>query len=288
MKRITELPKIPPRQIDAHKGSFGKVLIIGGSRGMSGAPVLSGSASLRAGAGLVQVAVPSGVQDVVAVGNPCFMTVGLAQDDQGRLLPGSATEIEQLATSSTVLAVGPGLGQSATMPTLIAKILSIPRPILLDADALNALVQYAGNPLSSRTSPTLLTPHPGEFSRLVNRSTKEVQADRENLAIQYAQEQKVILILKGHGTLVTDGDRLYRNITGNPGMATAGSGDVLTGIIAAFLAQGLEPFAAAQLGVFIHGRAGDLAANDLGEISLIATDLIDALPEAILSLNRSE
>jgi ADP-dependent NAD(P)H-hydrate dehydratase len=260
--------------------------MIGGSRGMAGAVVLAGSAALRAGAGLVQVAVPASVQDVVAMSNPCYLTVGLAQDAQGKLLASSAAEIEPLTQSANVLGVGPGLGQSESLPALLAKILALPKPVVLDADGLNALVQSPGDLLTGRPAPTVLTPHPGEFGRMVQRPTHEVQADRETLAFNFAREKNVVLVLKGHGTLVTDGSRLYRNTTGNPGMATGGTGDVLTGVIAALVAQGLEAFAAAQLGVFLHGRAGDIAAADLGEVSLTAADLIDSLPGAFLSLKR--
>jgi NAD(P)H-hydrate epimerase len=287
MERITDLPKIPPRSLYAHKGTFGKVLLVGGSRGMSGAIILSGCAALRSGAGLVQLTVPTGIQDIVSLGNPCYMTVGLAQDASGKLLPSAATEIEPIAQGASVLGIGPGLGQSSGMPLLLSKLLGLTRPVVVDADALNAIAQAPGDLFATRKAPTVLTPHPGEFARMVQSSTKEVQANRESFALAFAQSKKVILVLKGHGTLVTDGRRLYRNETGNPGMATGGSGDVLTGIISALIAQGMEAFAAAQLGVFLHGRAGDIASQDLGEISLNATDLIDSLPEAFLSLTRS-
>src|SRR5262249_44946052 len=155
----------------------------------------------------------------------------------------------------------------------------LPQPLVLDADGLNALRNQTAL-LRGRTAPLILTPHPGEFARLLGTSVQTVQAQREGLAVRFAAEHGVILVLQGHHTIVTDGRRVYRNTTGNPGMATGGTGDVLTGLIAALLGQGLEPLAAAQLGVFVHGLAGDLARDDLGEVCLIASDLVQYLPRA--------
>ncbi len=150
-------------------------------------------------------------------------------------------------------------------------------PLVLDADGLYALEQQTDH-LRSRPAPSILTPHPGEFARLLGTDTTTVQSQRQDLAVRFAAEHSVVLVLKGHGTIVTDGRRVYHNTTGNPGMATGGTGDVLTGLIAALLGQGLEPFAAAQLGVHLHGLAGDLARDEVGEVSLIASDLLDYLP----------
>lgn len=280
---VSILPKLPPRAIDSHKGTFGKVLVVAGSRGMSGAAVLCGSAALRGGAGLVQVASPADVQPIVAAGNPCYTTAclpievkhhGLAED--------AAPVVLQLAESANVLAIGPGLGQGGKIPEIIEILLVQAKiPIVLDADGLNALAALGVGTLKRRHAPTVLTPHPGEFARLLNRSTVEVQEQREELALRFAHEQGVVVVLKGHGTIVTDGKRLYRNTTGNPGMAKGGAGDVLTGLIAALIAQGLSPFDAAQLGVHVHGRAGDFAAAEIGQVALIATDLIDFFPDAL-------
>ena len=157
--------------------------------------------------------------------------------------------------------------------------LTIPKPLVLDADGLNVL-QGDTAPLRGRSAPLILTPHPGEFARLVRTDVPAVLAQREELATRFAAEHGLVLVLKGHATLVTDGLRFYRNTTGNAGMATGGTGDVLTGLIAALVGQGLEAFAAAQLGVYLHGLAGDLAREDLGEVSLIAIDLLDYLPRA--------
>jgi ADP-dependent NAD(P)H-hydrate dehydratase len=281
---ITALPLLPSRPRDAHKGSFGRVLVVAGSRGMSGAAVLCGSAALRGGAGLVRVAVPHGILPTVAAANPCYMTAPLAEDDHGRVAADALPALLELAHASTVVAIGPGLGQGEGPGVVVKELLArINAPVVLDADGLNALGSDP-SPLRGRTAPLILTPHPGEFARLLGSDTAAVQADRQSLAVRFAEANRVVLVLKGQGTVVTDGTRLYVNTTGNPGMATGGSGDVLTGVIAALAAQRLEPFEAAQLGVFLHGCAGDLAAAHLGEVGLIAADLLDQLPRAVRSL----
>jgi ADP-dependent NAD(P)H-hydrate dehydratase len=278
---VTQLPRLAPRATDSNKGDFGRVLIVAGSRGMTGAAILCGRAALRGGAGLVKLAVPQEVVPIVAAGDPCYMTVPLIQDADGRLDFAALAEIFAQEQTQTVLAVGPGLGGgtevSRLLPELVGK---ASRPLVLDADGLNA---FARQPAKLHTPgvPLIVTPHPGEFARLCGVDVKAVQTRRDELATRFARDHRAIVVLKGHGTIVTDGRRLYRNNTGNPGMATGGTGDVLTGLIAALVGQGLEPFAAAQLGVYLHGRAGDLARDQLGEVSLIATDLLDFLPAAI-------
>ena len=279
---IAEVPKLAPRAPAGHKGTYGRVLVVAGSKGMSGAAVLCGSGALRGGAGLVQVASPADIQAIVAAGNPCYLTAALPVDVQGQLAEDAIPVILDLAGAATALAMGPGLGQSGKTAEIVEFILrQAAIPIVLDADGLNVLPKLPATILSLRESPTVLTPHPGEFARLTKTSTAEVQANREKLSIAFAAERKVILVLKGHATLVTDGKWLYRNTTGNPGMATGGSGDVLTGLIAALVGQGLAPFEAAQLGVWAHGRAGDLAAEELGQAGLIAQDLLSHLPKAL-------
>jgi NAD(P)H-hydrate epimerase len=257
------------------------VLVIAGSRGMSGAAVLCGSAALRAGAGLVRVAVPQEILPIVAAGNSCIMTAPMPQDDQGRFSAGAESELIALAQAGDVVALGPGLGRTQELTSLVKGLIQrVTQPLVLDADGLNA-VAGAADVLSNRAGSTIITPHPGEFARLLQTETAKVQANRRDLALQFAGKHKLILVLKGHATIVTDGQRLYENTTGNPGMATAGSGDVLTGTVAALLGQGLEPFDAAQLGVYIHGLAGDLARDERGQVGLIAADLLDYLPRAI-------
>jgi len=277
---ITRLPVLPPRQPDSNKGDFGRVLVIAGSRGMSGAALLCGSAALRAGAGLVRLAVPQEIVAIVAGGNPCLMTAAMPQDELGRFSAAAESELLALVQSSDVVALGPGLGKSPDLTRLVTALLQgVARPLVLDADGLNAL---AGDPaiLQQHAGPLIITPHPGEFARLVQTETAKVQANRRDLALQFAARYKLVLVLKGHGTIVTDGLRVYQNTTGNPGMATAGSGDVLAGAIAALVGQRLPPFDAAQLAVHVHGLAGDLAKDELGEVGLIASDLLQYLPRA--------
>jgi NAD(P)H-hydrate epimerase len=178
--------------------------------------------------------------------------------------------------------VGPGLGQSAGVAEVVASLVrEVTGSLVLDADALNQLGD-ARRQLPLRQGPTILTPHPGEFARVSNSDTATVQADREGLAVRFSREHRVVLVLKGAGTVVTDGQRLYVNTTGNPGMATGGSGDVLSGLLGALLGQGFDPFEACVLGVYLHGWAGDLARDDLSEICVVASDLIDYLPDAVL------
>jgi NAD(P)H-hydrate epimerase len=285
---VTQLPSLAPRPADSNKGHFGRVLVIAGSRGMAGAAVLCGSAALRGGAGLVRVAVPQEILPIVAAGNPCYMTAALPQDESGRLAGNAEAELLALAQANDVVALGPGLGQGPALAGLVAALVArTPAPLVLDADGLNN-VRGRLDLLCSRSAPAVLTPHPGEFARLIQTDAAAVQANRQELALRFAAEHGVVLVLKGHGTLVTDGQRLYRNSTGNPGMATGGTGDILTGLIAALLGQHLEPFAAAQLGVYLHGLAGDLARDRLGEVALIAADLLDDLPAAFRRLPAAD
>ena len=189
--------------------------------------------------------------------------------------------MRSLVAAHNVIALGPGLGRSPAITRLVVELLGQVRvPLVLDADGLNALEGQAER-LRGGPGPRVLTPHPGEFARLLGSDIATVQGRRMELAARFAADHGVVLLLKGHGTIVTDGRRMYRNPTGNPGMATGGCGDVLTGLIAALLAQGLEPFAAAQLGAWWHGCAGDLARDEQGEVCLIASDLLDYLPAAL-------
>jgi len=275
---LTKLPALAPRDLDSNKGDFGRVLVIAGSRGMTGAAILCGSAALRSGAGLVTVAVPEELLPTVAAGNPCYLTAALPQDKDGKL--SNAAKVLELAKTNDVLAIGPGLGRSPLVTQLIADVIrNIQIPLVLDADGLNALAEQP-NWLKGHAAPIILTPHPGEFARLLGCDVPSVQAQRQELAAQFAAQYQVIVVLKGQGTVVTDGKRVYLNQTGNPGMATGGTGDVLTGVIAALLGPGLEPYAAAQLGVYLHGLAGDLAEKEVGQVSLIASDLLSFLPKA--------
>jgi ADP-dependent NAD(P)H-hydrate dehydratase len=278
---VNHLPVLPPRSAESNKGTYGRVLVIAGSRGMSGAAVLCAGAALRGGAGLVFLAVPEGILTIVAGANPCYLTAPQPQDEEGRFAPAAESHLLALASANDVIALGPGIGRSGALTGLVsALLLRTKKPIVLDADGLNAL-EASVSTLSNRPAPLILTPHPGEFARLIHTDIASVQARRQELAVQFASTHRLVLVLKGHGTIVTDGRRVYHNTTGNPGMATGGTGDVLTGLIAALLGQGLDAFSAAQLGVYLHGLAGDLARDDLGEVSLIASDLLTYLPQVL-------
>jgi ADP-dependent NAD(P)H-hydrate dehydratase len=282
IQRVESIPRLPKRRPDGHKGDYGTVLVIAGGRGMAGAAALVGAGALRSGAGRVRIASPREVQPTVASFEPSYMAYPLPDDDEGRIdFPACRAALERLIEGSDALAVGPGLGQSEGLRGLLRWLVeSVDRPLVLDADGLNNLVGQS-DLLGRRSRPVILTPHPGEFARLSGRSTAEVQADRERLAVAMAAEaEPLVVALKGNGTIVTDGHRVFVNTTGNPGMATGGSGDVLGGVIAALLGQGLAPFEAAQLGVFAHGLAGDIARDQNGEVGLIAGDIVDALADA--------
>lgn len=282
------LPQLPPRAAESNKGSYGRVLVIGGARGMTGAAGLAGMAALRAGAGLVEVATGQSCQAVVAGYEPSYMTAGLADDADGRLDAQALDELPPHLQKATALACGPGLGLTPSTERIAVTLYqAFERGAVFDADALNALAQNRPQ-LSQHAGPRVLTPHPGEFARLTGLTVPQVQADREQLAHNFARQHNVVLVLKGHRTCIADADRVAVNATGNPGMATGGTGDVLTGIVAALLAQGMEPYDAARLGVHVHGLAGDMAAAEVGEVSLIASDLVRHLPAALLSLGAGQ
>ena len=233
------------------------------------------------GAGLVRIAVPEGIQAIVAGANPCYLTSPLPQDAEGVLSDLAESELLQLVKGQDVVAAGPGVGRSEGVTRLVYSLVSqVATPLVLDADGLNALANHP-NILKNRSGPIVITPHPGEFARLLKVNIPTIQRRRQELAGRFAADTGAIVVLKGHGTIVTDGRRLYVNSTGNPGMATGGTGDVLAGLIAALIGQGLEPFAAAQLGVHLHGLAGDLARDDLSEVSLVASDLLTYLPRRV-------
>ncbi len=273
---------------------------------MIGAPALAANAALRGGAGLVTVAVPETVQLAVASLCPCATSIPLKCDKKGDLAPQAVGQMLIAAEASDVLAVGPGMGVSGGADNIVRAAIGQDKPVVLDADGLNNLARIDGW-AGLRRCPLVLTPHPGEFARLTGQSVEQIQAGREASAVVAAEQWTCgtgvppvsenenmaetsmprstgvspVIVLKGAGTVVTDGLRVFINKTGNPGMATGGTGDVLTGLVAALIGQGLDTFDAACLGVHLHGLAGDLAAEKLGQTSLIASDLIDFLPEAI-------
>jgi NAD(P)H-hydrate epimerase len=285
------LPKLPPRPADSHKGDYGRVLVLGGSRGMAGAPALAGMAALRSGAGLVTVAAPASIQSTVAAFSPCYMTVPLVEDDDGVADLANVVDLAAAGESFDVWAIGPGLGRSEGVAELVAQLYrTIPRPMVVDADGLNALTAaLKRNPhgLDKPPGPRILTPHPGEFAHLQGTTPRGAARERAELAAELCRRDSTgntVVILKGHESVICDGGRYAVNRTGNPGMATGGTGDCLTGVTAAILGQRLAAWDAARLAAHVQGLAGDLAAAEFGQVSLVASDLVTYLPAAFCKL----
>jgi ADP-dependent NAD(P)H-hydrate dehydratase len=273
------LPKLPHRAADSYKNTFGHALLVGGSAGFAGSISLSAMAALRCGAGLVTVATPRACQGIVAGFEPSYMTLPLP-DAEGQISAAAREPLATAAEKASVLAYGPGLGRSAELTDLIVWLYeTLDKPAVVDADALNALAERQ-DALCRPVGPRILTPHPGEFARLakINRVADD---QRQTLATALARRTGAVVLLKGHRTLITDGDRVAINTTGNPGMATGGSGDVLTGVITALVCQHLSTFDAARLGAHVHGLAGDMAAAAIGPVGLMASDLVGYLPQAL-------
>ena len=265
--------ELPARPVTGNKGTFGRALILAGSVGMSGAAALAGMAALRGGAGLVTVAVPAPIQPIVAGFEPSYMTLALPATAAGQFSRLAVSSLEHLVPHASAVACGPGWGQSAELAEILGWLIQNARqPLVIDADGLN-LLSKSPDMLGRSAGPRILTPHPGEFARLIDSDVSTVQLQRIDLAVEFAAQHRVVVLLKGAGTVITDGRRVAVNTTGNSGMGTGGTGDVLTGLITALLGQGLEPFAAARLGAHLHGLAGDLAAAELSQPALIASDL---------------
>jgi len=274
------------RPRDAHKGQFGHVLVLGGSTGFVGAGCLAAQAALASGAGLVTLGVPRSLLPIVAAKLTACMTHGFREVPSGAFALGALPDILAFAERSSVVALGPGIGRHRSTEKLVHALLrALGRPLVLDADALNALEGEADR-LDEVPAPRILTPHPGEMSRLTGLPTPQIQADRIAVAREFALRHKIVLVLKGHRTIVTDGNELYENETGNPGMATGGTGDVLTGMVAGLCAQGLPPFSAACLAAYLHGLAGHLAAKETGEHALTATDVLEFIGPAFIEAMR--
>ena len=288
MKVIKTIPKLKPRAVDAHKGIFGKVCIVAGSVGMSGAAAMAGRAALRSGAGLVRVAVPKSILSTVASIEPSYTTIPL-DDISGQISRKALSKLIAAANENDVLAFGCGMGVSSAVRSVLETLIGIDNlRMVVDADGLNNMSKMKDWPKKVKAE-LILTPHPGEMARLwKGLFREEMPIDRQNLTTQFAQRTNTTTLLKGAGTVVTDGERIYVNTTGNPGMASAGAGDVLTGVITALAGQGMSSFDAAVYGVYVHGLAGDIAADELGQISLMATDIIDALPAAFAQGATSE
>mgnify|MGYP001567534389 CR=1 FL=1 len=274
------------RKPDSHKGDFGHIFILAGSTRFSGAGVLCASAAMRSGAGLVTLGIPKSITGAIIKIKPKeVMLLPLPETSNGAFCLSGYKKIKDFIKNVAIIVIGPGLTQNKSTQGLTRKLIaSINKPIVVDADALSALAGYLKilrtTHYALRT--TIMTPHPGEMAKLLEDSVKNIQNNRKQIAKKFALNYKVTVVLKGHNTIVADYQgNFYTNKTGNPGMATAGSGDVLTGMIAAFLGQGLKPFEATKYAVWLHGIAGDLAAKEKTQISLIASDIIDKIPEAI-------
>lgn len=285
----TSVPSLPPRAEDTHKTQVGCVALVAGSRGMSGAACLAGLGALRGGAGLVRVHTPVSVQPIVAASDPCLMTVPLPETEAGQVRRDAWEAV--LADSlgwADVVGLGPGIGQSADTAELVRKVVAgCAHPLVLDADGLNN-VAAAGTVvwLARDERPTVITPHPGELNRLLvgaglPKLSGSDDASRLSAAHAYAVAARVTVVLKGHRTVVCTPEQAFVNTSGNPGMATGGMGDVLTGLIAALLGQGLSPFDAARLGVYVHGLAGDRCAKQIGPVGFLARDVAELLPAAL-------
>ncbi|MDK2821657.1 MAG: ADP-dependent NAD(P)H-hydrate dehydratase / NAD(P)H-hydrate epimerase [Clostridia bacterium] len=276
---------LPSREANGHKGLYGRVLAVGGSPGLTGAIFLASTAALRTGAGLVTAAVPQGIHNILEMKTQEVMTCPLPETAEGSLSRDALEPLLDKLTENDILAIGPGLSRNPATVSLIKELLpQIKVPAVIDADALNALATDV-DILKRNHGTLILTPHPGEMGRLLGKTAAKVQEDRLEIARKAACDWQVILVLKGARTVIAWPDgQVYINPTGNPGMATAGSGDILTGIIAGLVAQGLKPGIAAAMGVYIHGAAGDLAAAYKGQHALLAGDILDYLPSVLQGL----
>jgi hydroxyethylthiazole kinase-like uncharacterized protein yjeF len=278
MRRIKRPPPLPARPVTGQKGMFGRVLIVGGNLEMIGAPVMAGAAALRMGSGLVQVALPG---PVLAMGLSVVPElIGLGLDESA----GSTKKLLEAAEKADVLAIGPGLGQSRSIGRRLDALFRMDQLMVVDADALNYLASLKVWPKSFRAR-AVLTPHPGEMKRLgklIGRSIVPEDDDgRIAIAVQAAKAFGQVMVLKGHRTVVTDGEKLYVNHTGDSSLSKAGAGDVLSGILASLIGQGMERFGAACAAVRLHGRAGEIAGKRLGRRSVLARDVIEAISDAL-------
>lgn len=276
------------RLSDTHKGTYGHLFIIGGSPGMTGAVCLAGMAALRSGCGLVTAGVPAGLNEIMEIKMTEVITLPLPETEE-RTIGHEAVEaaLSFAQANARAVVVGPGLSRQRETASFVKRLLpGLTVPTVVDADALNILADDVRQ-LKKVKVPLILTPHPGEMARLAKKDVRDIQEDREDVARDFARKHGVFLVLKGHRTVVTDGGHVHVNLTGNPGMATAGSGDVLAGMIGSFLVQDIEPFQACRLGVYLHGLAGDLAAKEGSEQSLIASDIISFLPKAFSLMRQA-
>ena len=268
--------RLPDRKPNAHKGDFGKILLLCGSRGYTGAAALAAMGALRCGAGLVYLGVPESIYTIEAVKLTEAIVFPLPDLD-GKFVNRAFDRILPLLPKMDAVLIGPGIGCSEGTFSLVEKVLkSFNKTVVLDADGINVLSGHI-DILRGRTGPTILTPHEGEFIRVGAVLTE----NRIESAKEFAQQSNSVVLLKGHNTVITDGDRVYVNPTGNPGMAVGGSGDVLAGIITALLGFGLEPIDAAACGAWLHGAAGDICADEIGQYGMLPSDMIAVLPRLL-------
>jgi len=275
------------RKTDTHKGDYGYVFVVGGSLGLTGAVCLCANAALRSGSGLVLAGVPESLVNIFETKLTEVMSLPLDEDRKGFLSARAFKKIENINEKIDVFAVGCGASTKFSVKELVWKIVEeIDRPIVLDADGINAFTDNLNRLDRKKTGQLVLTPHLGEFSRLIKVDVANIKKSRKKLVKEFALRYNLTLVLKGPNTLVTDGKNIFENETGNPGMATAGSGDVLTGIIASLIGQGLDCFSAGKLGVYLHGVAADFAVKDKTQNCLIASDIIEYLPKAFKKLKN--
>lgn len=283
----SQLSPLPERPGDAHKGQCGRILVIAGSAGMTGAGSLASRAALRAGAGVVLWTIPKSLNGIAESITDEVMTLPIPETAAGAPAMEAREILVEAARETDCVVLGPGLpvaGETGELMRLL--IPEIYPPLILDGGALSAM----GDDLMivrKRQSPTIMTPHPGEMGRLTKKTAADVQQKRVDYATRYAKHSGAVVALKGAGTIVTDGKEVYENASGNPGMATAGSGDVLGGVIAALVGQGMSPFEGAKLGVYLHGLAGDLAAAAMGMHGVIAGDMVNMLPRAFVEYGKA-
>lgn len=273
-----------PRERDTHKGDYGHLFVLAGAMGFTGAAYLTSQASLLSGSGLVTLGIPESLNDVMELKLTEVMTLPLKETGLRTLSTSCEKQVLSFASKISAIAMGPGLSRNSDTQRLIRSLVSkITKPLVLDADGINAF-EGLGSKLRKRRCQIVITPHPGEMSRLIGKKTEYIQKNRVSVAKKFSKEINGVVVLKGHKTVVAYKDMFYINESGNPGMATGGVGDVLTGIIASLIGQGLDPFGAAKLGCYVHGLAGDLAVREKGEISLTATDILSYLPKVFKKL----
>lgn len=270
------LDMLPERDPDGHKGTFGKILLICGSRGYTGAAALAAMGALRSGAGLVYLAVPESIYTIEAVKLTEPVILPMA-DENGMLSANAAETLLPLLLKMDAILIGPGIGIGEGTRKILQTVLHEAKcPVVVDADGITLLAAHK-DILRGRSCPVIVTPHDGEFIRM----SGSLEPDRITAAMSLARENSITVLLKGRGTLITDGTTCYRNPTGNPGMAVGGSGDLLAGILTAFLGQGIEPLEAAACAAWVHGAAGDLCAQELGQYAMLPSDMLTKLPRLL-------